>query len=190
MRIGLDIDGVVIDSEKSFRVYEEIYAIDEIGKEIIDYEEPKYQHRYNWTKEEQNTFNHKYLLKAAQESHLMSGFLPVYERLKEQGHEFIAITARGGFIPEMKDDVLRVLKENNIELDGYHFHILDKLKVCQEENIDVMIDDDYHIIKQVSDANIKTLYFRDANLKKLEENEYIHEVNNWGDIYRYFKKND
>ena len=188
MRIGLDIDGVVIDSEKTFRVYEEIYACDEINKKIIDETEPKYQHRYDWTKEEQYNFNQKYLLKAAQESHLMAGFLPVFERLKAMGHEFVAITARGGYIPEMKDDALKVLNENNIKLDGYYFHVIDKLEICKKENIDLMIDDDYHIIKQIADANIKTLYFRDANLKKLAESEYVHEVNNWGDIYRYFKE--
>ena len=45
------------------------------------------------------------------------------------------------------------------------------------------------IIKQISKANIKTLYFRDTRLKKLKENDFVHEVNNWGDIYRYFITN-
>lgn len=190
MRIGLDIDGVVIDSEKTFRVYEEIYACLELNKKIINREEGKYQQRYDWTEKEKDTFNKKYLLKGAQESHLMPGFLPVFKLLKEQGHEFIAITARGGFIPEMKDDALRVLNENNIKLDGYHFHILDKLKICKQENIDIMIDDDYRIIESIANSGIKTLYFRDTNLKKLKENKYIHEVNNWGDVYRYFHELD
>ena len=48
-----------------------------------------------------------------------------------------------------------------------------------------MIDDDWRIIKNLSDNSVKTLYFRDTNLKKLQENEYIKEVNNWGEIYRY-----
>ena len=52
-----------------------------------------------------------------------------------------------------------------------------------------MIDDDYKIIEQISSNKIKTLYFRDTNLKKLEENEYIKEVNNWGDIYRIISEN-
>ena len=190
MRIGLDIDGVVIDSETTFRVYEEIYACNEINKKIINREEGKYQQRYDWTPEEKDNFNKKYLFKGASESHLMAGFLPVFKLLKEQGHEFIAITARGGFIPEMKDDALRVLKENNIILDGYHFHILDKLEICKQENIDIMIDDDYRIIESIANEGIKTLYFRDTNLKKLEESEYIHEVNNWGDVYRYFHELD
>lgn len=85
----------------------------------------------------------------------------------------------------MKDDAIRLLNENNIVFDKYFWKIEDKLEICKKENIDLMIDDDWRIIKQLSENKVKTLYFRDTNLKKLEENEYIKEVNNWGDIYRY-----
>ena len=30
IRIGIDLDGVVFDSERNFRTYEEIYAIEEL----------------------------------------------------------------------------------------------------------------------------------------------------------------
>lgn len=189
MRIGIDLDGVVIDSETTFRVYEEIFAIEELNnRKIFNKEEPKYQGRYDWTKEEQNLFNEKYLLKAAQESFLKPGFLTIYKKLKELGFELIVVTARGMFYDEMIDDAKRILKEHNIEFDDYFWKTTNKVEICKKESIDVMIDDDYKIIEEVSKNNIKTLYFRDTNLKKLEENEYIHEVNNWGDIYRYFKE--
>ena len=51
-----------------------------------------------------------------------------------------------------------------------------------------MIDDDWRIIESLANNKIKTLYFREANLKKMKENEYIKEVNNWGDIYRKIKE--
>lgn len=193
MKIGIDLDGVVIDSETTFRTYEEIFSIEELNnRKIINREEPKYQGRYNWTAEEQDKFNKKYLLKAAQESNLMSGFLAVYKKLKEFGFELVVITARGGYVEEMKDDALNLLKKNNIEFDKYYFKIKNKLEICKKEKIDIMIDDDYKIIKQISSNKIKCLYFRDTNLKKLRESKYVHEVNNWGDIYRYFSelKND
>ncbi len=185
MRIGIDLDGVVIDSETSFRTYEEIFAIENLnGDKIVDREEPKFQSRYNWTKEQEDEFVNKYLLKAASESNLMSGFKAVYERLKAQGHEFVVITARGGYFKEMKDDALRVINDNDIHFDKFYWHINDKLELCQKEKVDIMIDDDWRIIKRLSENGIKTLYFRDTNLKKMPENDYIKEVNNWGDIYR------
>lgn len=189
MKIGIDLDGVVIDSETTFRTYEEIFDLDVLKENnLINREEPKFQARYNWNEEQQKEFIEKYFLKVAKESNLMSGFIGVYNLLKKQGHEFVVITARGGFVKEMKDDAIRLLEENNIKFDKYYWKISDKLEICKKENVDIMIDDDWRIIKNLSDNFIKTLYFRDTNLMKLEENEYIKEVNNWGDIYRYINQ--
>ena len=189
MKVGIDLDGVVIDSETTFRTYEEIFDIDTVkGNNLINREEPKFQARYNWTEEQKQEFIEKYFLTVSKESNLMSGFIGVYNLLKKQGHEFVVITARGGFVKEMKDDAIRLLEENNIIFDKYYWKIDDKLEVCKNENVDIMIDDDWRIIKKLADNNIKTLYFRDTNLVKLEENKYIKEVNNWGDIYRIIKE--
>lgn len=186
MKIGIDLDGVVFDSETTFRTYEEIFAVEK-GNIIVDREEPKFQARYNWTPEEQKEFIDKYFLTVSKESGLMSGFLAVYRLLKKDGHEFIVITARGGHVKEMKDDAIRILKENNIEFDKYYWTVEDKLEICKKENVDIMIDDDWKIVKKLSENGIKTLYFRDTNLKRLEENDLVKEVNNWGDIYRIIK---
>ena len=191
MKIGIDLDGVVIDSETTFRTYEEIFDIDTIkGNNLINREEPKFQARYNWTEEQKQEFIEKYFLTVSKKSNLMSGFIGVYNLLKKQGHKFVVITARGGFVKEMKDDAIRLLEENNIDFDKYYWKIDDKLEVCKNENVDIMIDDDWRIIKNLADNNIKTLYFRDTNLVKLEENKYIKEVNNWGDIYRFIRNEE
>ena len=190
MKIGIDLDGVVIDSETTFRTYEEIFDMDVLkGNNLIDREEPKFQARYNWTDEQEKEFIEKYFLQVSKESNLMSGFIGVYNLLKKQDHEFIVITARGGFLKEMKDDAIRLLDENDIKFDKYYWRVKDKLEICKNEQVDIMIDDDWKIIKQLADNKVKTLYFRDTNLVKLKENEYIKEVNNWGEIYRYIKEN-
>ena len=188
MKIGIDLDGVVIDSETTFRTYEEIFDIDVLkGNNLINKKEPKFQARYNWTNEQEKEFIEKYFMTVSKESNLMSGFIGTYNLLKEQGHEFVVITARGGFIKEMKDDAIRLLEENNIKFDKYYWNVEDKLEICKKEKLDLMIDDDWKIIKRLADNKVKTLYFRDTNLMKLEESNYIKEVNNWGDIYRYIK---
>ena len=189
MKIGIDLDGVVIDSETTFRTYEEIFDIDTLkGNNLINKEEPKFQARYNWTKNQEKEFIEKYFLRVSRESNLMSGFIGVYDLLKKQGHYFVVITARGGFIKEMKDDAIRLLEENNIKFDKYYWNVDDKLEICQKEKVDIMIDDDWRIVKKLADNQIKTLYFRDTNLVKLGENDYIKEVNNWGEIYRNLKE--
>ena len=189
MKIGIDLDGVVIDSETTFRTYEEIFDIEVLqGNHLIDREEPKFQNRYDWNKEQEENFINDFFMKVSRESNLMSGFLGVFELLKKQKHEFIVITARGGFIKEMKDDAIRILNNNQIEFDKYYWNINNKLEICQKENVDIMIDDDWRIAKTLSENEIKTLYFRDTNLVKLQENTYLKEVNNWGEIYRCIKE--
>ena len=86
---------------------------------MVNKEEPKFQARYNWTDKQEEEFIKKYFLTVSKESNLMSGFIGVYNLLKKQGHEFVVITARGGFLEEMKDDAIRLLDENNIK----HFRI-------------------------------------------------------------------
>ena len=189
MKIGIDLDGVVIDSETTFRTYEEIFDVDTLnGNNLVNRKEPKFQSRYNWTPQQEKEFIEKYFLKVSKESNLMSGFIGVYNLLKEQRHEFVVITARGGFVKEMKDDAIRLLEENNIKFDKYYWKVEDKLEICKKEKVDIMIDDDWKIIKKLADNKVKTLYFRDTNLVELEESEYIKEVNNWGEIYRYIKE--
>lgn len=190
MKIGIDLDGVVIDSETTFRTYEEIFDIDILkGNNLINKKEPKFQARYNWTSNQEKEFIEKYFLKVSRESGLMSGFIAIYDLLKKQGHEFVVITARGGYVKEMKDDAIRLLEENNIKFDKYYWNVEDKLEICKKEKVDIMIDDDWNIIKKIAENKIRTLYFRDTNLMILEENKYIKEVNNWGEIYRYIKEN-
>jgi len=56
-RLGIDLDGVVIDSETTFRTYEEIFDIDTLkGNNLINKEEPKFQSRYNWTEDQEKEF--------------------------------------------------------------------------------------------------------------------------------------
>ena len=169
MKIGIDLDGVVIDSETTFRTYEEIYDIDVLKQNnLINAEEPKFQDRYNWSIDQQKDFTNKYFLNIAKESNIMSGFISVYNRLKQQGHKFICITARGltpdgNFMKAMENNAKELLSKNGIVFDKYYWKQKDKLDVCIKEKIDVMIDDDWKIIKKLSDNNIKTLYFRDTN---------------------------
>lgn len=189
MKIGIDLDGVVFDSETTFRTYEEIFDIEDLqGNHLVSREEPKYQGRYDWTEEQEKEFAQKYYMNVSQESPVMAGFMVVFRRLREQGHEFVVITARGGHVKGMKEDAERLLKEQHIEFDKYYWKVDDKLAICKRENVDMMIDDDWRIIENLANNGIKTLYFRDTNMKRLDENENIKEVNNWGDVYRYIKE--
>ncbi len=190
MRIGLDLDGVVIDSERVFRTYNEIFEIEKNIDKLVDKSESKFQRRFDWTLEEQLEFTNKYFIKSVENSNLMAGFKIIYELLKKEDVELIVITSRGiaprgNFIQEMEDNAKKLLTDNNIIFDKYYWKQKDKLEACQKENIDLMIDDDYRIVSKLAENGIKCLYFREAGIKKVENNKNVTEVHNWGEIYRF-----
>lgn len=191
MKIGIDIDGVILDSEALFRTIAEMHNTIELNdRPINDYEEPRIQEKYNWTEQEINEFAQKYFVEGTKQSNFMPYVKEVLDKLKEEGHELVIVTARGHMIKEMKSVMEKRFKEENLVFDKYYWGLTDKAKVCVDEKIDVMIDDNYKNCQDISSQNIKTLYFRDAGLKKIPENDYLTEVHNWGEIYKYIKYNN
>ena len=185
MKIGVDLDGVVFDSETMFDVYAQIYDVDDLGRDSIKCpEEPRAQEKYNWTDEEENNYLLKYI--NMDDFDIMPGAKLVMDKLIDKGVEFIGITARGLTIgSEENIEVARKkLEENNINLKNIYWKTKDKLEICKKENIDIMIDDNWHNCLKASEGGIKTMYFYLPGQKILEENENLCQVNNWGYIYK------
>ena len=189
MKIGIDVDGVIIDYERVLRAYGDLYDFIELKKEgIINRNEHLLRNRYNLTEEERINFVNNYFLKLSKKATLLPAAKDVIKMLQDEKNEFIIISARGGMIEETKDVALEQFKENDLEFSKYYWKQEDKLEIAKKENIDFMIDDNYDICRKMSENKIKTIYFRDKEMKKLEQNQYLKEVSNWGEIYRYIKE--
>lgn len=191
MKIGIDLDGVVYDTEKNFRIYSELYDLIELkqnGK--INGSEIRFQDRFNWSEEQTEEFLVNYCDQILKESNYMPGAKHILKMLKEEGHELIVITARGTFNKnEMINLTEERLKEDKMDIfDKYYFGVEDKAVVCKSENIDIMIDDSNINCQNTSDNKIKTIYLKDAPSCDMEENEYLKVLYNWGEIYRYLKE--
>lgn len=188
MKIGIDIDGVVLDFERLVRTYAELYDVIELnGSGLIAKDENRFQERYNWDETELTRFKNKYFISLSKEAKLMPGVKDVIDLLKRDGHELIVISARGNDYNEMKNVAEEIFKKENLNFDKYYWKQVDKVNVALSEKIDIMIDDSYEICKKMSDVEIETLYFRDKNMKKIDS-EYVIDVSNWGEIYRTISK--
>lgn len=189
MKIGIDIDGVILDYERVLKTYGDLYDFIELKKDgIINRNEHYLRNRYDWTEEERMNFINKYFLKLSKKTSLIPGAKDVINMLQKEGNELIIISARGRMIEEMKDVAIEKFNEEGISFNKYYWKQEDKLKVAKNEKIDVMIDDSYNVCKKLSSNGIKTIYFRDKEMKVLEQNDNLKEVSNWGEIYRYIKE--
>ena len=190
MKIGIDLDGVVFDSEKEFRVYSELYDMLDLKQNSkINNKELKFQSRFKWTKEDIDGFLNKYHKQIIVESNFMPGVKRILKLLKEDGHTLILITARGGMNRDMIKVTEERLQQNEMNIfDKYYWATENKDEVCVKENVDIMIDDFCDKCKSIANSKIKTIYLKVAPSYDLEENEYIKVLYNWGEIYRYIKE--
>ncbi len=190
MKIGIDLDGVVFDSEKEFRVYSELYDMLDLRQNSKrDNRELKFQKRFNWTEEEVQSFLKKYHKQIIVESNFMPGAKRILKLLKADGHTLILITTRGGMNKDMIKITEEILKQNGMDIfDKCYWATENKDEVCIKESVDIMIDDFCEKCKSVANSKIKTIYLKDAPSYDLKENEYIKVLYNWGEIYRYIKE--
>lgn len=188
MRIGIDIDGVILDTENVFRVKAELYDLLTLHKNGQINTTFWAQTRYDWNEEEVKNYRLQYLREASREAELKPGAKEVLDLLAKE-HTLVIITARGN--PEDKDtyeEMRRIVEEKfdkvGISFAKYYWGIKNKLEIVKKENINVMIDDRADICKTMAENGIKTLYFRDVNREKVEETNLLKEVNHWGEVYR------
>ena len=189
MRIGIDLDGVVYDSEKDWRIYSELYDMIELKQNSkLNEKELPFQTRFNWSEEEQRKFFEKYCEVIEEESNYMPGAKMILKMLKEEGNELIVITARGGYSQSGIEATKRRLERDNMNIfNKYCFNATNKAEVCKQEKIDVMIDDSNYNCKNTSENKIRTIYLKDSPSYDMEESEYLKVLYNWGEIYRYLK---
>jgi len=187
MKIGLDIDGIILDFERTMRTYAELYDLLILRKDgIKDSSQFDYLKRYDWTDEEKQKFIENYLIYATINS---TPLIPLVKEMLEifsiEGYNFEFITARGLLKKETKEAVIQVFQKNNLPIKNIHWGVKDKTSKCKELGIDLMVEDNPNECKLLKENKIKTLYFRDKDNEKIQEDEYLTEVSNVGEICRY-----
>ena len=185
-KIALDLDGVVFDSENLYRVYTEIYDVENNKKDtIIDNSQRIFQKRYNWNEEEFQKFYDKYSEKILNDAYIMTGADIVLNKLKEK-FELIVVTSRSDFETEIARKKLNQIGLENIQIFNNEKHKIDRLI---NEKVSYIIDDDNNICVNASNNNIIALYFKNNASNRVEKENVIN-VNNWGEIYKYLILNE
>ena len=192
MRIGIDIDGVMVNIEQ---------FIGDYGIKFCEENDLSYRIKVNEydgakalgiSKENEERFWNKYLKYYATEYPARDFAVEVIQKLKEDGHEIYIITARnewglsGDDYGKMKEFVSSWLEKNNIYYDKLIYTEGSKLPYCIGNYIDIMIEDSPENIKDIS-SKIPVLCYNcnyNANIK----GENITRVYSWYDVYNKIKK--
>lgn len=190
MNIGIDLDGVLFDTESQLRALASIYNKCGINADVVDSETIRNQYRFAWNNDQLRDFLDKTILPVIANAPVMPFAKRVMQLLKDAGHNLYSITARGIDYPEELAITERRLKEENIVFDKvYYVRPEKKIDKCKELGIDLMIDDLDSTIESLSNNGFKCLYYRDLILKFID-NPKVTEVRNWGEIYSYCVDNN
>lgn len=183
MRIGLDIDNVISDFDRT--IYEEFLKEDKKKRNrgIVHPDGRWIKYLFDWTKEESEAFFHEHMQEIAKRLEVRTDAKKYMDKLLERGHSLYLISHRA--YPDYIDPFLVTkdwLKKNDI----YYTDLVltkstDKSDECKELDIDVMFDDVVSNCKCLIASGIKC-YLMETEYNVKEKSE-IDSVRDWKDLY-------
>ena len=173
MKIGIDIDNTICSTD-----------------EVIDIKIKEYIKEHGMSQEEffgdssnMDKFYKEKILEVIAEDPVKDDFLRVLNKLKVN-NEIIIVTARNEKLVKIYQSMRQATKDwlakNNIYYDKYFddAYIEGKVKVCKDEAIDIIIDDDINNYIAFKENGIKTLLFDDRG-KYLD---VVDRVGSWKEV--------
>ena len=187
MVIGIDLDGVVFDTERIYMKLAKDYNKNVLNnKPVLDENEIRVQKHFLWTKEESEEFLKKYTLKVCETAPLINGALQAINALINMGHTVYFVTARGSNVLEERDITKQRLQQLGLTNIPVIFTSQSKLQECKKYKVDILIEDYYFTVLKVSQNNIKCIYFNTQSGYHITNNSLVFETNNWKEVLNYF----
>lgn len=173
MKIGIDIDNTICSTD-----------------EVIDIKIKEYIKEHGMSQEEFfgdnaniEKFYEEKIIEVISEDPIKPYFLEVLKKLKDN-NEIIIVTARNETFVKtsqsMRKATMDWLAKNNIYYDKYFDDAYKegKVKVCKDENIDIIIDDDINNYLAFKEHGVNTLLFDD----KCKYLDIVDRVGSWEEV--------
>lgn len=190
MRIGIDIDGVLTDFERwQLDVGSKFFS--KYNKTIVNHIGYSVREVFGVSKDLSSKFWNEHLFEYATDEPARKYASEIIEKLRDENNEIFIITAR--FLTDqdteqgdkMRKVVIKWLKKQNIPYDKIIFSPEDKMEICLENNIDLMIEDCVDNINKIS-KKIPVICWH-AGYNKDCKGKNIYRAYSWYDVYGIIK---
>ncbi len=172
MRIGIDIDDVLVDTSKLMKEY--IIKFDNNG-DIADHMEEIM--RGDIPNSIISRFIDNNIINIIDQVQIKPNAKEALERLNKN-NKIVFVTSRGEERFKGSENItLNYLKRNNIKYDGIIFNAFDKAKICKDNNIDVLVDDSVKLCEEAEKEGIRSIVFTSIVNKDRKTN--VKRVDNW-----------
>lgn len=186
MRIGLDIDNVILETDEEILKEMLIEDKNKRNKGIINNNAGYiFLGMFDWSKEEIDAFLNTKMEDIAKNLKPKKDAKYYIDKLIDDGHEIYLISNRSN--KQYQNAYLTTKK--NLEVNDIKYNKLiitesnDKSKECLDEKIDLMIDDRASNCMKLLDKNINCLLFKTKYEKRNFDN--LNSVSSWHELYEY-----
>ncbi len=184
MNIGIDIDDTLADTSGYLIDKALNFSRDVLHKEPIINKHYGFPKCLGWNDEEEKLFCHQILDNEILNIPVMPKAKYYLEKLKGLGYKLILITARDtNHLTDPYKKCEQWLEKNEIPYDKLIVNAKYKGPICEQEQINIFIDDSFHQCRFVSSHfKIKVLMMATANNNIVSKD--IIRVNDWEEIYK------
>jgi uncharacterized HAD superfamily protein len=185
MIIGIDIDNTISHSTEMILHYAKIFGQQQ-GLNTVDNPNGYYlEDALGWSSEAVREFFDLYLATIYREVRPKEQAREVIAQLHER-HQVMLITSRNYQYPGVEMVTRKWLQENGIIYDklilnpSSNIHYFDKLSVCMQNGVDLMIEDHHDLARELSQFMPVILFDYPYNQHVQAEN--VFRVNNWSEV--------
>ena len=196
MVIGFDIDDSTVVTVESMVKYGDIYDEKVFGrksqKDKLGLIKDRYYMGalYGWNEKEKFDFFDMFYKDVLEECYPLPNASEIINKLKEEGHKIIFITARLTNIKNCNTEEITktTFEKYNIPYDKIIMNVDSKLEFCKQNNVEIFIDDSFETCKKLQENGIKS-YLMNSKMNQFVDNDNIERVFSWNEIYEKIKNN-
>lgn len=193
MRIGVDIDGTLTNINDWMIERAITFAKENNINLTVNDACYHYSDMFDWTDDDLQKYLERYFIEYLSDIKPEVDSVEILNRLQDEGHEVVFVTARGTFPPELEvinyeetnKMTVEWLDKNNYHYDKIISNARDKVKTLEDEKLDMFIDDVDTNVYALSKYVPVIVPSRKYNTSI--EGDNITKANSWNEIYKIIK---
>lgn len=185
MIIGIDIDNTITHTTEMILHYAQMFGREQGLNTTPDLRYYYLEDILGWDKRVADDFLNNYLGRIYTNMQPKDQAVEVISDLKKQ-HELILITSRNQKFPAVEEVTVNWLKSHGVQYDRLilnktsNMHFFNKLDVCLENRVEVMIEDHYELVSEIS-PHLPVIMFEYPYNRHLKSDSII-PVHHWKDV--------
>lgn len=188
MIIGIDIDNTITHTTEAIMHYARLFGQAKGLNTVPDLRYYYLEDALGWDRAVVDEFFRGYLGPIYRDMRPKEKAVEVIKGLKQE-HEIILITSRNRQYPQVEEATTNWLAQNGVDYDRLilnttsNLHYFSKLAACRENRVELMIEDHYELVRELS-VHLPVIMF-DYPYNSHLNSENVYRVQHWDHVQQW-----